>query len=160
MVEVDLVELVVWRVSALVSGRTTNEYCGSWDLDVAEAGSLVEGDPELSPEKRVVDEAEVRDGDVGAIASLESVGRNPSVTMPSRARSCSRSPSSTDSLTDALIDLLRSTSPLLLSFDSMSGARAFYPKHRCMSRFRGDGYWRSPTLQWRGRTPHRVIDGR
>jgi hypothetical protein len=125
-----------------------------------EEWSLVEGDVELSPEKMVVDEAEVKDGVAGATAPLASVGRNPSVTMPSRARSCSRSPSSTDSLTDARIDLLRSTSPPLLSFDSMAWARAFHPNHRYMSRLRRDGYWQPPSLQWRGRAPHGVVDGR
>ena len=83
---------------------------------------VVAGDAEPSPEKRVVDEGEVRDGVGGAdggLAPLMCVGRNPSAIVPSRASSSSSTPLSTDTLTDSLVDLLRSNSPALLSLSSM-----------------------------------------
>jgi hypothetical protein len=105
---VDSVEPVVCRVNTLGSWLTDRANRGGSGLDVLET------EPGLSSGNNVADDAEVRVGVEGSAVPLECLGRNPSVTMPAKAKSCSSSRLSSDSNpAEVLVETLRSRSPAL-----------------------------------------------
>lgn len=89
-------------------------------MAVLEGRPVLEDEAGLSSGNNVADDAEVRVGVDGSTVPLKCLGRNPSVTMPAKASSCSSSTVSFNStLTEALVEILRSRSPAL-PFESMT----------------------------------------